>query len=173
MVRKDGTLQGREFVFFCEDQLMAALPAGFPQPQRRVMWTILQLSYADPAFHFELQPLMGRSQVELGLHFEGPLDENERWASEVADRALTLMAALGPGWDLEEWTPSWRRLHRVFHFTRFDLDFAREVAGQFTTLVTTLQPLFGPTATPQEPLVRVIGGKGRSERWHNRSRARR
>lgn len=173
MPRKDGTLQAREFVFFCEDQLMAALPAGFPQPQRRVMWTILQLSYGNPAFHFELQPLMGRSQVELGLHFEGAVEDNDRWAGEVASRAVPLMCALGPGWDLEAWTSSWRRLHRVFHFTRFDVAFAREVAAQFATLVVELQPLLGTQTAPIQSPVRVIGGKSRSERWHSRPRIRR
>ncbi len=173
MPKKDGTLQAREFVFFCEDQLMAALPDGFPQPQRRVMWTILQLFYGDPAFHFELQPAMGRSQVELGLHFEGIAEENDRRAEKIANQAVPLMAALGPGWELEAWTPSWRRLHRVFHFTRFDLAFAREVAAQFATLVVALQPLFAEEATPYEPPVRVIGGKSRSERWHSRARVRR
>lgn len=173
MPKKDGTLQAREFVFFCEDQLMAALPPGFPEPQRRVMWTILQLTYGNPVFHFELQPLMGRAQVELGLHLEGIVEENDRWAERIADQAVPLMATLGPGWELEAWTASWRRLHRVFHFTRFDVAFAREVAQQFTALVIALQPLFLGQLLPPEAPVRVIGGKSRSERWHSRPRVRR
>jgi len=173
MPRKDGTLQAREFVFFCEDQLMAALPAGFPPPQRRVMWTILQLSYGNPAFHFELQPLMGRAQVELGLHLEGVVEANDRLAEQLAGQAVQLMSTLGPGWDLEAWTASWRRLHRVFHFTRFDVAFAREVADQFTTLVVALQPLLGAGTGTAEPRVQIVGGKSRSERWHSRPRVRR
>lgn len=173
MPKKDGTLQAREFVFFCEDQVMAALPADFPRPQRKVMWTILQLFYGDPTVHFELQPMVGRGQLEVGLHFEGTLEANEAWAAQVSERAVEVMAALGPGWELEVWTASWRRLHRVFHFTRLDVTLAREVAAQILQLMLALQPLFGQTTAVYEPPVRVIGGKSRSERWRSRSKVRR
>jgi hypothetical protein len=173
MPKKDGTLQAREFVFFCEDQVMAALPVGFPRPQRRVMWTILQLFYGDPTVHFELQPMVGRGQLELGLHFEGALEANEAGAAKVSERAIEIMAALGPDWELEVWTASWRRLHRVFHFTRLDVTLAREVAAQMLQLMLALQPVLGESAVHYEPPVRVIGGKSRSERWRSRSKARR
>lgn len=125
----------------CEDIAMAALPSSFPLPQRRVMWTMLQLHHGDPDVHYELQPHVGRGLVELGLHFESSPEANEQWAGIIADHTVALMAALGDGWELEEWTASWRRLHRTFAFDRLTADLAREVAEQFTALLTTLQPL--------------------------------
>lgn len=174
MPNRDGSLKAREFLFTAEDLALAALPPGFPQPERRVMWTILQFHYGDPNVHFELQPQVSRGQVELGLHFEGLVESNERWAQRIADHAIPVAGTLGPEWELEEWTASWRRLHRVFKFQKLTGGLAADVAAQFTLLMQTLEPLvvegvaeFGlskPEAPARQP--------GRSERWHRR-RARR
>lgn len=134
-------LKAREFLFLCEELAMAALPAGFPAPERRVMWTILQLYWGSPAVHFELQPMVARGQVELGLHFEGSVEQNDACAAMVAARAPEVMAAVGPGWELEIWTPSWRRLHRVFPFERLTRPLADEVGASLAVALTTLQPL--------------------------------
>lgn len=141
MPTREGVLKAREFVFFCEDQALAALPADFPRPERKVMWTILQLHFGDPAAHLELQPHVGRGQVELGLHFEGPVEANELWAFRMSQRAAELMAGLGPGWELEVWTTSWRRLHRVFHFTKLTTDLGREVGGELCKAMQVLGPI--------------------------------
>lgn len=134
-------MKAREFLFYCEDQAMARLPAGFPQPERRVMWTILQLHYGEPDIHFELQPQVSRGIVELGLHFEGPVEANEAAALVLAERIGDVLPPLGEGWELEEWTASWRRLHRTFPFERLDGALAREAAEAFARLLVTLAPL--------------------------------
>lgn len=141
MPKPNGTLKAREFLFACEDRAMAMLPATVPPPERRVMWTILQLHYGDPNVHFELQPQVARGQVELGLHFEGLAEKNEEWAQRIANLAAPIAGTLGPEWELEEWTASWRRLHRIFAFDRLTMDLAGEVASQYSLLITTLQPV--------------------------------
>ena len=98
------SMKAREFLFFAEDPAMGLLPASFPRPERRVMWTILQLHYGNPAVHFELQPQPGRQIIELGLHFEGPVEANDVCAARIADQAPSVRAALGEAWELEEWT---------------------------------------------------------------------
>lgn len=150
-------LKAREFVFFCEDLAMAGLPAAFPRPERRVMWTILQLYWGDPWVHFELQPQVGRGIVELGLHFEGTAEANEAGAAVIARRAEELLGALGPGWELEEWTASWRRLHRTFRFSALTADLGREVAGELGRAMLALHPVveelraLTPAAAPAPP----------------------
>lgn len=147
MPTREGVLKAREFVFFCEDQALAALPADFPRPERKVMWTILQMHFGDPTAHFEIQPSMSRGLVELGLHFEGPVERNDVWAQRLAHRAPELMAALGPGWELEMWTVSWRRLHRVFPFTKLTTDLGREVAAELCKAIQVLGPILMDGAT--------------------------
>ena len=50
------------------------------------------------------------------------------------------MAELGEGWELEEWTASWRRLHRTFSFTALTRDLAAEVAPELAKALTVLHP---------------------------------
>ncbi|HKS92513.1 MAG TPA: hypothetical protein VJQ83_11335 [Tepidiformaceae bacterium] len=138
MVQQMKRLKAREFLFYTEDQALAGLPADFPRPERRVMWTILQLHYGNPDVHFEVQPQVARGQVEVGLHFEGRVEMNDVWALGLAERAAELRFALGDAWELEEWTASWRRLHRVFHFDALTAQLGREVAADFTRLLLTL-----------------------------------
>jgi hypothetical protein len=171
MPHKDGTLQTREFVFYCEDLALAELGSAFPTPQRRVMWTILQLHYGNPNAHFEVQPHMARGQVELGLHFEGPVEFNDQCAAALAGRAVELMCELGEGWDLEEWTPSWRRLHRVFHFEKLTTDLGREVGGELAKVMRLLQPFAAECADGYIAPVRVAHA-ARTRRDWGRKKAR-
>jgi hypothetical protein len=172
MPHKDGTLQTREFVFYCEDVALAQLGSDFPAPQRKVMWTILQLHYGNPDAHFEIQPHMSRGQVEVGLHFEGPVEANDRYAAALADRAIELMCELGDGWELEEWTVSWRRLHRVFHFEKLHTGFAREVGEELAKAMRVLQPFAAECAEGYVAPVRVAAQAPRPKREWGRKKAR-
>jgi len=171
-----GRLKAREFLFLCEDLALAALPASVRRPERRVMWTILQFYYGDPRVHFELQPQVARGVVELGLHFEGPVALNDRWAALVAAHAPEIVAALGDGWELEEWTPSWRRLHRTWAFTVLTEELAREVGGQLARAIEALQPLLDAgrevIGSATDPAAGNHAGAERGGRWR-RSKARR
>ncbi len=138
------------------------------------MWTILQFHYGDPNGHFEMQPQVARGQVEVGLHFEGLAENNEAWAMRIAQLAAPIRGTLGPDWELEEWTASWRRLHRVFPFQKLTRTLAAEVASEFALLLTTLQQLVAEGVAelgPSRP-ASTAAGPSRSERWH-RKRARR
>lgn len=137
-------LKAREFLFLAEDLALRALPASVPPPERRVMWTILQLSWGIPHFHIELQPQPSRGIVELGLHFEGPVEANDARAELVAASAHLLIPALGTAWELELWTPSWRRLHRVFPFETLDRPLAEAVAAEMAAAIPRLYPFCLP-----------------------------
>jgi hypothetical protein len=141
MARVEKRLKAQEFVFYTEDLALAGLPEGFAKGDRKLMWSILQYHLGCPEVHFELQPQPSRSIVELGLHFEADVETNERWAEVVARHTVPILAALGDEWELEEWTASWRRLHRVFPAEHLTASLGREVAEQFTRLFLTLQPI--------------------------------
>jgi hypothetical protein len=133
-------MQTREWLFYTEDLMLAALPEELPRFQRRVMWTILQFYRDDPRIHFELQPQPSRSLVEVGLHFESTAEQNEAWAARVTVHSSELQSVLGPEWELEEWTGSWRRLHRVYRFERLDGQLGREIAAEWARAITLLWP---------------------------------
>lgn len=134
-------LKAMEFAGYCEEVALRELPEGFPRLERKVMWTILQLHFGDPHVHFELQPMPSRGIIELGLHFEGPPEANEAWAARVSERAPEIMAGLGPSWELEEWTASWRRLHRTFPMQELTETLGNEVAAELRRLLMLLQPI--------------------------------
>lgn len=150
---------------------MAALPAAFPRPERKVMWTILQMHYGDPDVHFELQPQPSRGIVELGLHFEGTLEANDLWAAYIAENAGDLIGPLGPAWELEVWTATWRRLHRTFVFAQLTPELADEVAGELTKVLTLLQPVIA--AVPFEAPKRVVAPPREhgARRWRSKAKA--
>ncbi|MFN0093188.1 MAG: hypothetical protein ACKVVT_00205 [Dehalococcoidia bacterium] len=134
-------LKAREFLFLCEE-LAFEPPAGPPRGlTRKLMWTILQYQYPNPAVHFELQPQPSRGLVELGLHFEGPVETNDALAAVVAAASGELLPALGEGWELEAWTASWRRLHRPFPFETLTRELAADVSHGLSSVIATLDPL--------------------------------
>lgn len=175
MPKRDGSLKAREFVYFCEDQILTQLPAAIPQPERRVRWTMLQMHFGNPHVHFELQPQMGRGVVEAGLHFEGSVEANDAWVELLAANAADVLGELGPDWELEEWTSTWRRLHHPFPFDRLTTELAHEVSGEVARAMAVLHPLIEEgaaaitVATPQ-PATGRHGGSGRGRRWHRRAR---
>ncbi len=140
MPKDDAGLKAREFLFYCEEQALAILGPDLTPPHRKVMWTILQLYYDDPLIHFELQPQPSRGIVEIGLHFESKLAVNDAWAGAVAERATEFIGELGPEWELEAWTASWRRVHRVVPIQRLTASFAREVAREWARAIAILAP---------------------------------
>ena len=171
MPNKDGTLKAREFVFFCEDQVLAALPPDLPAPERKVMWTILQFHFGQPGAHFELQPQMARGLVEAGLHFEGPVEANDAWVEVLAAHAADILGELGPAWELEEWTPSWRRLHRPYRFGRLTADLGREIAAELARAIRVLQPILAGTPASAIPAV-TPARRGPPARMRHRARRR-
>jgi len=170
MVTRERVLKAREFVFFCEELALASLPPELPRPERKVMWTILQLHYGNPAVHFELQPHVGRGVVELGLHMEGPVEWNDAWAALLSGQADELASALGDEWELEEWTASWRRLHRTFRFEKLTSTLAEEVAGELARALTTLHPLVANSALSAvlPPESKAPARTGKPREWGKR-----
>ncbi len=137
MERQPTVIKATDFIGICEEMAMKSVPGHLRPTGRKVMWTILQLHYGDPACHFELQPQPSRNNIELGLHFEGEASLNEARALLIARECPAILASLGPQWELEEWTGSWRRLHRTFRAPTLTQAIAAEVATALTSLVTS------------------------------------
>jgi hypothetical protein len=77
--------------------------------------------------------------IELGLHFEASAEENEAWSQRLIERADDIHVTL-PEWEFEEWTASWRRLHRTYALERLTGELGREVAAEMAKAVAFLWP---------------------------------
>jgi len=125
------------------------LPNRFRKHRIRVEPSLLQLYFDTPTIHYEVWVQRKPRSIEIGLHFEADRAENERWAQVLAARGPEVLAKLGPGAELEEWTRKWTRLHETHAVAgeewrpKRDLtpELAREVAERLVRYVEVLQPV--------------------------------
>jgi hypothetical protein len=132
----------RDFLHLTYDALPAQLPDELREHHWRVRWSLLQIYFDSPAVHYEVWVQRKTGRIEIGLHFEGDPDANQRWAQALAPRALEIQSRLGPGVELEEWTRSWTRLHET-RAIEGDLTpaLAEQVAGRLAEFIEALEPL--------------------------------
>ena len=131
----------RDFLMLVRERLEPLLPAELRSFQARIRFNLLQVYYEHPSLHYEVWPQRKNGRIEIGLHFEGAREESYGWAAVLAERMPQLQAALGPSLELEEWTPSWTRLHQSMPLGSLDEDLAGEVAQRMAALIETMQPI--------------------------------
>ncbi|MGQ9573145.1 MAG: hypothetical protein ACUVV3_08175 [Dehalococcoidia bacterium] len=131
----------RDFLSLVRERLEPLLPPELRSFQARIRFNLLQVYYEHPSLHYEVWPQRKNGRIEIGLHFEGEREENYGWAAALAERMPQLQAALGPTLELEEWTPTWTRLHQSLPLASLDEALADEVAHRMAAFIATLQPI--------------------------------
>lgn len=111
---------------------------GFTWRQR---FGYLQYYRATPAVHFEIWVQKKTQRLEIGLHFEGERDANYAAAELLSIRAGDIAAAVGPEFELEEWTAQWTRLHRAFPAPALTPELAEEAAARAAQLIRGIEPI--------------------------------
>jgi hypothetical protein len=101
----------------------------------------LQYFRGASAVHYEIWVQRKTARLEIGLHFEGERDANYAAAALLADRAADVVDAIGPEYELEEWTPQWTQLHRSFAAPSLTPELADEAAGHAAALIDGMEPL--------------------------------
>ena len=160
----------RPFLLEVEAAALQGLSASLGTPVSRVVFSSLQVHFGDPRLHYEVWPVRKTGRVELGLHLEGPQEWSRAVALSLAAEADELRAELGPGYELEDWTASWCRLHRTMPLQRLDAMLATEVAAALKTLICAAEP--GVRRLSPEPAPQSSGGDAhwRSRRWQRSGR---
>jgi hypothetical protein len=131
----------RDFLMLVRERLEPLLPAELRPFQARIRFNLLQVYYEHPSLHYEVWPQRKGGRIEIGLHFEGEREENYGWTAVLAERMPQVQAALGPSLELEEWTPTWTRLHQFMPLGSLDEDLAADVAQRTAALIETMQPI--------------------------------
>jgi hypothetical protein len=102
----------------------------------------LQLYRGDPSVHYEVWAQRKTGRVEVGLHFEAAdRDRNYAAAALLASRQADVLAAVGPEFELEEWTAQWTRLHCSMQAPSLTADLADAAAQRAAQLITGMDPL--------------------------------
>jgi hypothetical protein len=101
---------------------------------------LFKLHYGHPEIHFEAWHHTGAGRLEIGLHFEGKADANQRAFEYFRERIVEVKARL-PRAELEPWDRGWTRLYETLPAAQLDenvLAGAVELMGDY---ITTLQPM--------------------------------
>ncbi len=118
-----------------------------------IAFSYVQAHFGDRRVHFECWVQRRTGLLELGLHFEGPREFSHAWAAAIGEHMPELVAALGDGIELEEWTERWTRLHETRPFVvgpakdgRLTEALAGEAAARLTAYIVALRPLLAALA---------------------------
>lgn len=109
----------------------------------------LEIDFGDPDTHYVVAVHRKQRSLEVGLHFEGERDENERQLQELAERCDALRSRLGGDIDIEHWGRGWTRVHDTTVLSSEDWSPKRDLtqamvldtARRVLRFVRVLQPL--------------------------------
>ncbi|TAK65488.1 MAG: hypothetical protein EPO22_04700 [Dehalococcoidia bacterium] len=139
--RASGSLTIRDFLARVHEGVAARIGPALDGFETRQRFGYLQFFRGSPDVHYEVWAQRKTARVEIGLHFEGERDRNYEAAELLALRAPDVQAAIGPEYELEEWTPAWTRLHRSFDAPSLTPELAGEAAERVVALMRGLEPI--------------------------------
>lgn len=125
--------------------LRKRLKTALPLPLRnfssgRGRGRLMKIHYAQPEFHFEAWHHTGDGRLEVGLHFEGAAEQNQRAFDFFRSHMVAVKANL-PRAELEPWDRGWSRLYETLSAPRLDGVVLDRGADLMTSYIVTLQPL--------------------------------
>ena len=164
-----GGYRPQEFLHEVRDRLQTALPEPLRAFRSRVVFSTLQVHYGDPRVHYEVWIQRKTGRIEVGLHFEGERDISYGWAALLAPHVHEVRAAVGSDAELEEWTPSWARLHVLVPYRDLDAALAERVTARLAALVAWAQPFLQERGVGSAAAPAAQAGRAR----HRRRRPRR
>jgi len=91
--------------------------------------------------HYEVWVQRKTQRLEIGLHFEGERERSYAAAARLGEAAADIAAAIGPEYELEEWTASWTRLHRTFSAPSLTAELAEEAGLRTADLIRGMEPI--------------------------------
>lgn len=139
--RAPASLRIRDFLALVHDAVTSGAQTAARRMQTRQRFGYLQYFRGDPRVHYEVWVQRKTARIEIGLHFEGERDRNYAAAAALADHTDEVVAAVGPEYELEEWTAQWTRLHRSLPAPILTPELAAETAEQAAALIQGLEPL--------------------------------
>ena len=123
------------------ERITELLPHRLRDFKANIRFVWLQIHYWSPKIHYEVWLTRKTGRIEIGLHFEGERAFSYRWAELMAARMPEVQARLGPHVELEEWTPSWTRIHQTIPYDPLSEPLAKEVARRLADTIAVLQPI--------------------------------
>ena len=131
----------REFFAGVRTRLRARLPAELKRFELgRGHSRLLKIHYSKPEIHFEAWHHTGDGRLEVGLHFEGTHDFNDRAFAFFRGRMIEVKAML-PRAELEPWDRGWSRLYETAPAPRLDERTQAVTVDLLAGYIEALQPM--------------------------------
>jgi hypothetical protein len=126
-------------------RLRKGIKSRLPEPYRsfegaRGRGRLVKFHFGHSELHYEAWHHTGAGRLEVGLHFEGPSELNQRAFDFFRPRMVEIKARL-PRAELEPWDRGWSRLYETMPAPYLDELVASGAAERLTMYITTLQPL--------------------------------
>ena len=141
MARAAAQLSPADFFSGLRKGLKASLP---PELRRfesgRGHGRLVKLHYGHPEFHYEAWHHTGDGRLEVGLHFEGAAEANQRAFNFFRPRMVEVKARL-PRAELEPWDRGWTRLYETVPAPQLDEAVLEGAVERLGAYITTLEPL--------------------------------
>ena len=100
----------------------------------------MKLHYGRPELHYEAWHHTGDGRLEIGLHFEGTADTNQRALDFFRARMVEVKAHL-PRAELEPWDRGWSRLYETLNAPQLDEAVLDAAIERMAAYITTLEPM--------------------------------
>ena len=135
------SLRIRDFLALVDDGVRERLGRAYSSWETRQRFGYVQYWRGEHWCHYECWVQRKTQRLEIGLHFEGDHDRSYAAAAMLADRTPEVIEAVGPEYELEEWTAAWTRLHRAFPAPTLTPELADEAAERMVALMQGMEPL--------------------------------
>ena len=121
--------------------LAPRLPAGLRGFEAaRGRGRLMKLDYGHRETHFEVWHHVRTGRVEVGLHFEGRPELNQRALDFFRERMVEVKGAL-PRAELEPWERGWARLYETLAAPELSDEVLALAADRLAAYIRTLQPI--------------------------------
>jgi hypothetical protein len=136
------SLRVHEFLALVHQGVESRLGKRLDGMTMRQRFSFVQYYRGGPDVHYEVWAQKKTGRIEIGLHFESPdRDANYGAAAALAAHAPQVQAAIGPAYELEEWTQTWTRLHHTTAAPALTSEIADDAAEQAVALIRGMEPI--------------------------------
>jgi hypothetical protein len=101
---------------------------------------LMKLHYGRSELHYEAWHHTGDGRLEIGLHFEGSAETNQRALDFFRARMVEVKAHL-PRAELEPWDRGWSRLYETLNAPQLDEAVLDAAIERMAAYITTLEPM--------------------------------
>ena len=133
----------QQFLQGVADEVSRRVASSDSGVKSKIAGSLLQIPAGGDRVHFEVWVQATRQRIELGLHFEGSRDTNDRLLTIFASEMIRLKADVASSVELEQWTELWGRVHTYIEYENLSPVLVNHTAECLARLMVETAPVLG------------------------------